>query len=362
MNKYLFFNIALILLILIVGLTAASDSKANKNNFLFKTELNKENITRVILEMKDGTIQSTDLNRKNTHDMESDDSIENIYIDYPIKADLYESSQLISAPDSWKMQINGYNLTGAGQTICIIDTGIDYTNSNLVQNYLTGYDFVNNDSDPLDDNGHGTHIAGIIASNGVLKGIAPNAKIVSIKVLDSDGKGYSSDVIKGIDWCTNNSENLNISSIVLSLSTDCSLNPSSCSFSFCGSSPFYNSIARATSKNIIVLAATGNSGLSDTLPSPACVRNATPIAASDKQDSLWLNSNRNSLVRILAPGKEIYSTYLNSYKTLSGTSMAVPHVAGAVAILKQFLVITNETRMPSQIDEILFNSGKSINN
>ena len=96
---------------------------------------------------------------------------------------------------------------GDGVKVAIIDTGIDYTHSDLNDSYKGGYDFVNNDDDPMDDAGHGTHCAGIVAAedNGAgVVGVAPEAYLYGVKVLDSGGSGYWSDVIAGIDWSVQN--------------------------------------------------------------------------------------------------------------------------------------------------------------
>lgn len=88
----------------------------------------------------------------------------------------------------------------------MIDTGINYIHSDLGGGFGSGkkvaggYDFVNNDDDPMDDNGHGTHVAGIVAANGTIKGVAPNATLFAVKVIDRSSKGYTSNIIAGIDW------------------------------------------------------------------------------------------------------------------------------------------------------------------
>jgi len=137
--------------------------------------------------------------------------VERIEYDHKVKAFLNESVPLINADDVWNMILAGENITGQGEAVCVIDTGVNYSNSffggGFGPNYtvIAGYDFVNNDSDPMDDNRHGTHVAGIIASiNSVYRGVAPGAKIVAIKALDSNGSGNFSDIIAGIDWCVTN--------------------------------------------------------------------------------------------------------------------------------------------------------------
>ncbi|MCK4335413.1 MAG: S8 family serine peptidase, partial [Candidatus Aenigmarchaeota archaeon] len=104
------------------------------------------------------------------------------------------------------------DLTGKGQTVCVIDTGIDYNHKFISEEYIGGYDFVNDDSDPMDDHGHGTYVSGIISN------IAPGAKIIAAKALDEDGKGYESDIIAAIDYCIENRDAYGISVISLAIS------------------------------------------------------------------------------------------------------------------------------------------------
>lgn len=368
MEKNTFFTlisfIALIILISNLFYAAAYSSKIEP--YAMQTTSNTENI-KVILKFKDSSIQSLELKKDSLLILEHNESIEKIYFDYPVKADLYETIPLINAPASWAFQSDNLNLTGIGQSICIIDTGVNYMHPDLsgclgkTCKVLGGYDFVNSDNDPIDDHGHGTHIASIAAANGAIKGVAPNTNIIAVKVLDSLGNGYSSDVIKGIEFCINHSKEYNISSIVLSLSTDCSINPTSCSAAYCEISAFSNSIKKATENNISVLAAAGNKGIVNMLPSPACVRNAIPIAASDKHDAFWPNSNRNANIKLIAPGKDIYSLSKDGYGLFSGTSAAAPHIAGAIAILSQYFMLTNNAKTPREIELLLEKTGKNIN-
>src|ERR1041385_3696443 len=99
------------------------------------------------------------------------------------------------------------NHTGRGVKIAVLDTGIDYTNTELVPSYKGGYDFINSDNDPMDDNGHGTHVAGILAAardgKGIV-GVAPDAEIYAIKVSDKNGKGSFSGLVEGINWAIEN--------------------------------------------------------------------------------------------------------------------------------------------------------------
>jgi len=315
----------------------------------FSAELNKEDLDRLV---KDNNVIS----------------IKKIRI---MKALLQDSVGIINASSLWDRKVSGINLTGTGETICVIDTGVNYThpdlggcygNNNLSSNckVIGGYDYVNNDANPMDDHGHGTHVAGITAANGSINGVAKNARIVALKVLDSSGNGVDANIIAGIEWCVSNSTKFNISAISISIGTDCDTQPEYCYSNYCNDDPIAPSINAAAAKNITVVIASGNDGNSVKISTPACVENATAIGASDKSDNLASYTNRNSLVKLLAPGSSINSTYLNGYSILSGTSMATPHAAGAAALINQFLRINGKTRTAKQIESLLNNTGKII--
>jgi len=176
-----------------------------------------------------GEISSQDL-----ENLLQDERVEKIEYDYPVYAFLDNSVSQINASLIHSLQIGDTNLTGSGQTVCVIDTGVNYTHSDLggcfgnnnensTCKVLGGYDFVNGDEDPIDDEGHGSHVAGIVASNDTYqRGVAPDANLIALKVLDNAGVGSTSNVIAGIDWCVNNATIFGIS--VISMSLGSSLN------------------------------------------------------------------------------------------------------------------------------------------
>lgn len=230
-------------------------------------------------------------------------------------------------------KINANNLwatnTGVGIKVAIIDTGIDQDHPDLAANIKGGQNFVTvrGRIDPNkwdDDNGHGTHVAGIVAaidnSIGVI-GVAPGASLYGVKVLDKAGSGYVSSIINGINWSINNG--IQVINMSLGTSSDVQSLHDACDIAY--------------QAGIVVVAAAGNSG--DANPDndvnyPARYSSVIAVAATDSNNLRASWSSDGIEVAVAAPGVSIYSTYKGGgYSTLSGTSMASPHVAGAVALV-----------------------------
>ncbi len=310
-----------------------------------------------------GVISSQDL-----ENLIEDERVEKIEYDYPISLFLQDSVDLVNASVVHSLNYGFGNITGRDQTVCILDTGINYTHPDLGGCYgnnsassdckiLGGYNFVNSSDDPMDDNGHGTHVAGIVAANNTPLGIAPDADLISIKILNDQGSGFISDAVLGVEWCTNNSTAFNISVISMSLGTSQAYE-SNCDGSF---TSLANAINDAVGRNIVVLAAAGNAGNTTAISSPACITNVTAVGWSDKSDAVSSSSNRNSLVKLFAPGSTINSTSINGgYEENSGTSMATPHVAGVIALLNQYYNDTSLNVNVSRIVQELEETGKAI--
>ncbi len=285
---------------------------------------------------------------------------------------LQDSAPLINASITWATQIGSSNLTGHDVTVCFIDTGINYShpdlggcygNSSLSSNCKVwgGYDYANSESDPIDDHGHGTMVGGIIAANTTTRGIAPNARIIAIKACNSSGECANDHVLAGFEWCINNATKFNISVISLSLGSNTSYSSYCDSIDSDNNLEFAAVINNATSRNITVVVASGNSASTSSIKSPACIKNATAVGATTKADLIASYSDRSNITDLLAPGSYINSTYNGSYAVSSGTSFATPHVAGAVALLAQFSKLSNGTMIPRVMVETLNNSGKQIN-
>ena len=220
---------------------------------------------------------------------------------------------------------SGY--TGAGITVAVIDTGIDKDHPDLVENIIDGLNFVRKKGKVLpdawdDDNGHGTHCAGIIAAEdneeGVI-GVAPDAGLYAIKVLNRRGMGFMTDIIAGIEHATD--EEVHVISMSLG-------GPPSDSMAA--------AITAASDAGIVLVGASGNNG-DERDPSviyPAAYADVIAVGATDVSDNVAIFSAYGDELDLVAPGVSIYSTYLRGgYAYGSGTSMACPHVAGVVALL-----------------------------
>jgi len=223
--------------------------------------------------------------------------------------------------------VHQYGNKGTGVKVAIIDTGIDYNHPDLVANYEGGIDFVEGDGDPMDDNGHGTHCAGIVAAEdneiGVI-GVAPKVWLYAVKVLDDTGSGSVTDVIAGIDWATINGMQI----ISMSLGSDSD------------SVTLHSACDAAYGAGVLVVAAAGNDyqrrgrAEVDTVDYPARYDSVIAVGATDVTDTKASWSSTGSALELAAPGVYIYSTYLDStYDTYSGTSMACPHVVGTAALV-----------------------------
>jgi subtilisin family serine protease len=224
---------------------------------------------------------------------------------------------------------------GVNVDIAIIDTGVDAKHSDL--NVYRGVSYINGVKGGIDDNGHGTHCAGIAAArnNGLgVVGVAPGARLWSVKVLDRNGSGSMSNVIKGVDYVASNARSIEVANLSLGGGHSDALNAA---------------IANAVARGVVVVVAAGNSGVDAAASSPANSPDVLCVSAVvdtdgkpgglggasgyGPDDTLATFSNVGAVVDLGAPGVSVYSTYRgNTYASMSGTSMASPHVAGAVGL------------------------------
>ncbi|MGB3444322.1 MAG: S8 family peptidase [Actinophytocola sp.] len=200
----------------------------------------------------------------------------------------------------------------------VLDTGVRATHADFGGRVLPGHDFIDDDADASDGNGHGTFIAGIIG--GTVYGVAKQIKIVPVKVLDDTGAGSMADVIAGIDWVTANAVKPAVANMSLGGSANAALDTA-----------VRNSIASGVSYTV----ASGGSATDAGNFSPARVTEALTIGASGPNDCLSSSTNYGSVVDMFAPGVNIigpWATGDTATATLSGSSLSAPHVAGAVGI------------------------------
>ncbi|EIT86265.1 peptidase S8/S53 subtilisin kexin sedolisin [Fictibacillus macauensis ZFHKF-1] len=244
-----------------------------------------------------------------------------------------------SQKQSWGYRKLGFatsyhnGLTGEGVKVAVLDTGIDRHHKDL--KVRGGVSFISKSYN--DDNGHGTHIAGIIAAQnntfGVI-GVAPNVQLYAVKVLDEEGEGYESDVIAGIEWCIQHKMDI----INLSLGDE-------------GAHDLTAIVKKATAKGLLLVAAAGNDGKANHNDYPAKFKEVLSVGSIDENRRLSSFSNRGK-VDVVAPGDFIYSTYANqSYAFMSGTSMAAPFVTGTLALLKQAHPLFSASELRKQVEQ-----------
>lgn len=284
--------------------------------------------------------------------------LKKVHFDRPVKALLNVASPAVDAEI-----VNESGFTGKDVTIAVIDTGI-YPHDDLIypENRIIAFqDFVNNRSNPYDDNGHGTHVAGDAAGNGYssggqFQGPAPEANLVGVKVLNKQGAGSLSTVMAGVEWCITNKNRYRINVISMSLGSEAAQSAQD--------DPMVKVVEKAWREGIVVCAAAGNEGPdSRTIASPGTSPLIITVGATDDQDTIDRSDDEvaayssrgptiDGIVKpdLVAPGTDIISlrapnSYLDKqmsgnrvgdkYFTLSGTSMATPICAGVTALIIQ---------------------------
>ncbi|MFQ6136938.1 MAG: S8 family serine peptidase, partial [Candidatus Hydrothermarchaeales archaeon] len=272
------------------------------------------------------------------------------------------SAPAIGADYAW----NTLGYTGTGIKVAVVDTGINYSHPDLGGGFgpgyrvIGGYDFYNERSDPIDDNGHGTHVAGTIGANGSIKGVASNVSLFAVKVCNLGGSCPTSDVIAGIDWSVANGAD------IISMSLGGSSQPND-EFA----TPIDVVADAAVDKGVVVVIAAGNEGPgTGTVSHWGSGKKVITVGASDDNGTVTISddtvasfSSRGPSAfgrldpELVAPGVYINSTKnTGGYTQMSGTSMATPHVSGAAALLLQ----KNSNLTPADVRRILMHTASNL--
>ncbi|MEU4743840.1 S8 family serine peptidase [Actinosynnema sp. NPDC023658] len=235
-----------------------------------------------------------------------------------------------------------YPNQGEGVTAYIIDTGIRFSHSDFGGRAVSGRDTVDNDNDATDCNGHGTHVSGTVG--GSTYGVAKKVKLVGVRVLDCGGSGTYAGVIAGIDWVTANAAKPAVANMSLGGGADATVDQA-----------VRNSIASGVT---YALAAGNDSGANACNTSPARTAEAITVGSTTNTDARSSFSNIGTCLDIFAPGSSITSAWYTNdtaTNTISGTSMATPHVVGAAAVY----LSSNPTATPQQVRDALVNGATS---
>ncbi len=282
--------------------------------------------------------------------------------DLPVQAALSESVPVIRADRVW----SEFRLTGAGVNVAVLDSGFDPNHPDVNDSVVAQHCFNHGTCPPAgtdesdsarDENGHGTHVTGIITGRGIVapRGIAPDAGIVAVRVLNSAGSGWTSDVVAGIDWVVANQARLNVR--IMNLSLGGGAYSGVCDTADANSILYASAIQAAQRVGIIVFAAAGNGAMADKMMTPACISGvisvggtydanlgpytwggANPLCTdtSITVDQIVCASNSSSALDLLAPGAVVTSAGLGGgVSNRSGTSMATAHVSAVAALLLQ---------------------------
>lgn len=370
------FSIVLVVIIFFCfnGLTIANESVSKLDQKLIDELTYKDKVeviirliddTKINLQTLDGTIKheykifkgfSGTFSVAAIEKLAKNPNVAFISKDHQRTAFLNYSSPTINAPTAWTA---GYS--GQGVSVAIIDTGIDGNHPALSNRVVGWYDAINGQTSPYDDNGHGTHCAGIVGSHDALyKGVAPECDLIGVKVLNAQGSGYDSDIIAGMEWAVLNGADI----ISMSLGAKAFTDPAN--------DPLCVACVDCWNEGVVVVVAAGNSGPRPrSIDSPGIDPTIITVAAADDKNTIeWADDDiaRFSSVGptrygdlkpdIAAPGVGIQSCDANStgWVSLSGTSMATPHVAGAIALILE----AHPTYTPGEIKDLLMTTANDL--
>jgi serine protease len=255
----------------------------------------------------------------------------------------YNATWGIDRVDQANLPLSGsytYTNTGTGVKAYVVDTGVLSSHSDLEGRVTSGYTAINDGNGTNDCNGHGTHVAGTIGSETY--GLAKDVQLIPVRVLGCNGSGTNSGVIAGVDWVAQNASGPSVANMSLGGGNSTALD---------------SAVNGAINSGVTFVVAAGNDNSDACNGSPNRVPAALTIASSTSSDARSSFSNYGSCIDLFAPGSSITSTWSNGgTNTISGTSMAAPHVAGAVALYLQ----SNPTATPSQVESAI--EGAAVSN
>lgn len=330
------------------------DDVVQQSMGLFSTNANEQAITMVSENLGRkyrATVKNTyktvlkggvfEMTEKDAHRLAQDSRVAFVEPDQYVSINASQSNATwgIDRVDQRNLPLNGtYNYSGTASNVnaYIIDTGILNSHSEFGGRAVNGYDFIDNDGSSNDCNGHGTHVAGTVGGN--LYGVAKGVKLIGVKVLGCDGGGSNSSVINGMDWVANNHQKPAVANMSLGGGA---------------SSAVDQAVQRMVNAGVTVVAAAGNDNGNACSYSPARAANAITVGSTTKSDARSNFSNYGSCLDIYAPGSNIKSAWSNGgTNTISGTSMAAPHVAGIAALY----LSGNPSASPAQVTQAVLNN------
>lgn len=365
------------------SLTILDPSDLNGNGIEDRLEKQKDKAMRVIV-LHDGNLSgfgsgqdglnilpgsSMTLQGDKLTELSKVKGVKGIYEDQKLKVlsdpgeDFPDPSDPSSLPDygasSEKIEDprKGQSLKGDGVTVALLDTGADPNHVALNGRIIAFKDFVNNQTAPYDDNGHGTHCASLIAGDGEQKGVAPGARLIVVKVMDREGACYLSDAIRALAWCMENKDRYGIKIISFSVGGE---SPSS------GTSLLDEACNKMVDDGLVMCVAAGNSGPAQgTIVIPGDSEKVITVGAVDKSGEIFDRSSRGPVANgeikpdVVTLGVDVVSALAGSkdgYSSMSGTSMAVPQIAGATALLLQ----AEPDLKPSDVKRILLKTADDL--
>ena len=364
-SKTIIFSVVTLVLFTVVGHVTLSEASAtvhemNSSNYIVVLKNDVQNATLLSDELssKYGIIIdsvyeyslkgfSGKISVDKLFELSHESSVESIEPDVNVSALDINADKQIGADQVW---VNGD--IGKGVPVAVLDTGIS-THPEFDSRIMQCHSEISKTNTCEDQNGHGTHVAGIIGSAGVFdinsKGVAPGTSLYVDQVLDASGSGSISKVIKGIDWAIRN----HVKVISMSLGTGpISTTESNCDYAFHGLTKAVN---KAVKVGITVVASAGNTGPTG-VDAPACLSKVIAVGATDSTNTIVGFSGMGGPMTdhgIVAPGINIYSTWLGGkYQVLSGTSMATPQVSGTISLMIEM----DPNLTPTEIKNILFDT------